>query len=667
MSARENEHAQMRFYTYDLETYPNIFLFSGKFFDSPEVYTLEISDRKNQRSELLSHLSYVQNTRAYMVGFNSLQFDYPVLHDLLAQPYTFDAMHAHLLGTKITEGGSYGKPSPYSIRMSDRILPQIDLVKINHFDNPNKRTSLKALQFAMRSESVEDLPFALRNLNHQEMDELISYNIHDVLETEKFLILNMHFIKMRQELIDNGVLSGDVLNYSDVKIGTEYLIRKIGRTKCFISGSKPRQSVRANVEFKDVILSKVHFRTEQFGAVLDWFKGINYWTGQEKKPKLEIDLGGIPFVFGLGGVHASVSSQYFESNETHVVKDVDVSGMYPAVANVNGFAPEHLGNDFVMAYRQMAADRKQYPKGSAMNLVLKLANNGASGNFENSYSCLYDPKCAYSVRINGQLQLLQLAELLSLIPGLKLIQANTDGVTAIVPREVEHLFNLWCNDWEAQTGYKLEHVDYKKMWIRDVNNYMAIAMDGTIKRKGAYWYPIKAEDYQGSSGSNWNKDFSNLSAQKGIEAVHILGARAEEIVKLIDNPFDFMIRYKVRGSDVLYVGDKPQLKTVRYYVSTKGEPMKKVAPPKGEVGTWKRRNGMADSEFNDILKTVPAGVWDARIHTKKKSKYAEVVTSVESGWRVRVCNKASDFNWSDVDWSYYVEQIEKLRIGVSNV
>lgn len=659
----------MTFYTFDLETYPNIFLFSGKFLDDSQVYTFEISDRVNHRNELLSHLSYIQNTRAFMVGFNSIGFDYHILHDLLTNPYTFGALHAHLLGTKIIQSQGFGGGRQgFYIPMGERILPQIDLYKVNHFDNANKATSLKALQFAMRSDSVEDLPFAIRPLTFSEMDQLRAYNVHDVLETEKFLIKNFPAIKMRQDLLEEGVLSGDVLNYSDVKIGTEYLIRKIGRAKCFIKGSTPKQSIRHCVEFKDIILPKIKFRTEQFQAVHDWFSAITLYMGDDKpKPKLEVELAGITFVFGLGGVHASVDRKYYESNDEYVIKDVDVAGMYPAVANVNGFAPEHLGNDFVIAYRQLSVDRKQYAKGTSRNLVLKLANNGASGNFENQYSCLYDPKCAYSVRINGQLQLLQLAEVLSLIPEVKLIQANTDGVTALVPRKLESFFDLWCNDWEAQTGYKLEHVPYKRMWIRDVNNYVAEGIDGTIKRKGAYWYPIKDEDYQGSSGSNWNKDFSNLSAQKGIEAVMLHGYRTEDVVRLITDPFDFMLRYKTPGGATLYVGDQPQLKTVRYYVSTKGEPMKKIATPKGEIGAWKRRNKLTDSEFNKILKEIPPGAWDERIHTKNKSKYAAVTTSVESGRLVKVCNRASEFDWRDVDWSYYVGEIEKLRIGSSNV
>lgn len=654
----------MKFYIYDLETFVSCFLFNGKFEDDSRVQTFEISSRRNDRDQLLQWLSYLQNSQALMVGYNSLSFDYPIVHELLTMPYTFDASKAHLLGTQIISAGNYGQ-NPNSIRFQDRIIPQLDLVKVNHFDNANRRVSLKSLQVAMRLDSVEDLPYNPNvDLSSEQMDNLIQYGIHDVMATEAFLKKCKPMIRMRQELLENGVLSGDVLNYSDVKIGTEYLIRKIGRQKCFLSGSKPRQTIRASIPFSTVILPKIQYRTESFRQILEWFKNQTIWVGGETRPSLKTPLAGLQFHFGVGGVHASVESKVFETNDTHVIKDIDVSGMYPAVATVNDFAPEHLGQDFVAAYKQLSIDRKQHPKGSTMNLLLKLANNGVFGNSNNPFSCFYDPKFTYSITINGQLQLLQLVELLSLIPGVELIQANTDGITAYVPRTVENFFDLWCNDWEAQTGLKLEHVPYRKMWIRDVNNYLAIDMKGNIKRKGAYWYPRKDDDYQGSSGSNWNKDFSMMVVQKATEQVLVHGHRVEDVIRLFSDPFDFLLRYKTPAGAKLFIGDKEQLKTVRYYVSTKGEPMKKIATPKGEIGHYKRKNGISDETYRTVLSQIPQGVWDERIHTKNKSKYAAVVTSIESGKLVKECNHIRNFSWRDVDYDYYINEIKKLLIGV---
>lgn len=650
----------MRFYIYDLETMFNCFLFTGKFEDSEQYDIFEISDRLNERERLIQWLGFLQNSNCHMVGFNSLNFDYPIIHELLNNPYTFTAQKAYLKAQEIIGSQTYGQ-SPNHIRVQDRIIPQVDLVKVNHFDNPNKRTSLKSLQFAMRSESVEDLPFAFNvPLSYEQMNLMISYNRHDVDETGKFLKICKPAILMRKELLDHGVLTGDVLNYSDVKIGTEYLIKKIGRPRCFISGSNPRQSLRSSVTFKEIILPKINFRTETFNTVLQWFREqILYFGKDAPRPKLESTLGGLQFHFGVGGVHASCENRSFHSTDTHAIIDIDVSGMYVAVAIANGFTPEHLGQAFSHAYKQLQSDRAQYPKGSMMNAVLKLAGNGVYGNSNNTFSCFYDPKYTFSVTVNGQLQLLQLVESLSQIPGLELIQANTDGVTAFVPRTQKPFFDLWKDVWQIETGLKLEEVEYSHMWIRDVNNYLAITKDGKVKRKGAYWYPETLKDYDGW----WNKDFSNMAAQKVVEVCLLHGWKPSEVIKLISDPFDFMLRYKTTDSAKLYIGGVEQLKTVRYYVSISGEKMYKVATPKGEIGAFKRANKVSGELWNKVMQEIPPGKWDARVHTKNKSKYQAVTTSVESGWLVKCCNKASDFNWKDVDYSYYAKEIEKLLIG----
>jgi hypothetical protein len=654
----------LNFYIYDLEVFPNCFLFGGKFEDNAGVYIFEISERKNQLQDLLNHLSYLQNAQALLTGYNNIGFDYEITHDLLNNVHTFDFHRAFQICKQIIGSNSYGFGN---VSHRDRIIPQLDLMKINHFDNANKRTSLKALQFAMRSRSVEDLPFEPETiLTSEQIDILIKYNIHDLTETELFLKKCKHHIQIRKDLIDQGVLKGDVLNFSDVKLGTEFLISKIGRTKCF-SGNKPIQTFREKIEFKDVVLDKIWYRTEPFQAVLDWFKKqVIYVKSEDELPKLEATLAGLKFHFGVGGLHASVEGKRFESSETHVIRDVDVSGMYPAIAVANGFFPEHLGQDFVTAYRQLQIDRHQYPKGTPMNLILKLAGNGVFGNSDNAYSCFYDPKFPKQITVNGQLQLLQLAESLSLIPGVQLIQANTDGITAYVPRDKEALFDMWCKEWEKETLLKLEYVDGQRMWIRDVNNYLFIDTKGKIKAKGAYWFPKSPEDYWGGSGSVWNKDFSMMVVQKVIEQVLINGWNPEALVKIMDDPFDFMIRAKTPSSATIYIGDKKMPKTIRYYVSTKGEPMKKVSKPTGDIGDFKRRQKLTDSFYAKIKSEIPPNTWDERIHTANKKRYEENVTGIEVGRLVKCCNNISDFDWKDLDYDYYIKEIEKLFIGDSN-
>ncbi len=179
------------------------------------------------------------------------------------------------------------------------------------------------------------------------------------------------------------------------------------------------------------------------------------------------------------------------------------------------------------------------------------------------------------------------------------------------------------------------------------------------KRKGAYWYPLNEAEYEGW----WNKDFSNLASIMAAEKAMTHSWPLEAAIKLVTDPFDFMLRYKATGQSKLFIGDKEQLKTVRYYVSVSGQPMKKVSPPKGEIGQFKRKNSLKDAFFDAILKEIGPNVWDARIHTGNKSKYDTVTTSVQSGWKVKECNLAKNFDWTDVDWNYYTDEAKKIIIG----
>lgn len=648
-----------KFYIYDIETYTNYFSFCGKFEGDSAHQYFEISDRRNDRDALVAHLNYLSQLDCYMVGFNSLGFDWPILQDLINNPYHFSPTRGKHLAQKIIDESNYGQ-SPLMVPYSKRTVKQLDLVKVHHFDNKNKRTPLKVLQFNMRSESVEDLPYHHNAiLNHEQMDRMAEYNLHDVTETENFLKHSMSAIKMREEIIEQGILRGDILNWSDVKIGTEMLASKIGYSKCYEGGRKPRQSYRSEIRFKELILPSIQYRDPQYQAVREWYEGVAIRPqAKEERPHLEVQLAGLPFHFGLGGVHASVSNKVFRASETHAIIDIDVAGMYVAVAIANGFAPEHLGENFSRAYKDIQSSRKQYAKGSTGNKVLKLAGNGVYGNSNNMYSFCYDPKYTFTVTVTGQLQMLQLVEMLASIPGLEIIQANTDGTTVYLRRDTIPYFRQWCKHWEDMTGLVLEDADYSAMWVRDVNNYIALGTNGKVKRKGAYWYPESWDDYEGQ----WNKDYSSLAVQKAASLCMVHGYTPDVAIKLITDPFDFMLRYKTTGGDKLYIGEQEMLRVTRYYVSTDGKPMKKVrfCPPE-KKGRFKRKPGLKDKFYEQVL--LEAGVnWDERIHTKNKTKYDDVTTSIQNGWKVTECNHKDNFSWSNLDWSYYEKEVSKIII-----
>ena len=87
-----------------------------------------------------------------------------------------------------------------------------------------------------------------------------------------------------------------------------------------------------------------------------------------------------------------------------------------------------------------------------------------------------------SITINGQLLLCMLTEQMLKVPGLRMIQANTDGITYLCPHEYLDHTRAVCRWWEQLTNLELEEALYNRMFIRDVNSYMAEKQDGKLKR-----------------------------------------------------------------------------------------------------------------------------------------------------------------------------------------
>ena len=256
---------------------------------------------------------------------------------------------------------------------------------------------------------------------------------------------------------------------------------------------KKLRTHRAPLEVEDIILPYINFKTPEFQGILDWFNKSRTGNLENK-----VMFGGIEFVFGEGGIHASWENKIFESDSEYDILDIDVTSYYPNLAIVNNFRPEHLGDAFSSVYHKLFVKRGEYPKGSVENQSYKIILNGAYGKFGDEYSFLFDKKVMNQICINGQLLIAMLCERLSFIQDIVIIQANTDGVTIRVKKSKRGEVQDVCTRWEKLTKLKLEYAEYKKMVINNVNNYMAQYHDGKVKDKGAA-YIVNPEHHKNKS------------------------------------------------------------------------------------------------------------------------------------------------------------------------
>lgn len=677
---------------YDIECYPNVFCVTFLEPKSGKIITFEISEWVDDWDKFSRFIQQSQDSMIRWVGFNNFGYDYQVIHKIL-QLNNFSSLDGKTKADMICQISnkiiSMLKEDRFkkTIWPKDHYVTQIDLFKIHHFDNKNRSTSLKKLEFNMRSKKIQDLPYKPGSiLTEEQKNELIKYNIHDVKETAKLYEKTADMIKFREELTKK--YDKNFLNHNDTKIGKDYFIMELESVgiDCFKigkDGREPIQTKRSSIIIKDLILPVVKFERLEFNLIKDYFskkiidkkinglitlKGIFNLIEEEdlgelknfsnlkkktgKVEKLNCLIGNFQFDFGAGGIHGSINSNIIEEDENFVIIDYDVTSLYPSIAIKYNLYPQHLTQTFCDIYSRLKQDRLKYPKGTPENAMLKLALNGVYGDSNSEYSPFYDPQYTLSVTINGQLILCMLAEMYMSVKKLEIIQINTDGITIKVSRnkidEIEKINRVW----ENIAGLKLERADYSKMFISDVNNYIGLYTDGKLKRKGKYEYEREL-----------HQNHSSLVIQRAVESHLVNNTDIEDFIKNHDNIFDFFLRTNVPRSSRLiieYDDNIDDLQNItRYFVANNGGKLHKIMPPLKQTKSV---------EFYREQARTPAQIRDFKIMLNRRNKLKvqdrERIISINEGEIVQPINNIENPSIGHfkelINYEWYIKEAYKI-------
>ena len=234
---------------HDIETYPNVFTIGITHKVTGQRWLFEISDWKNDIQLLCAFIERSSYLDCEAVGYNSLGFDYPVIHFIYKNRYVgITAADIYEKAMAIINAHGPGRFA-HMVWESDWLMKQVDLFKIHHFDNVSKSTSLKVLEFNMRMHSVEDLPFPVGTvLNYEQRCILIDYMWHDIDATGDFLDHTSEQIQLRREL--SAEFGINMMNMSDVKMGEVILVhemQKAGIQTHEYQGNKKKLSDKRNV------------------------------------------------------------------------------------------------------------------------------------------------------------------------------------------------------------------------------------------------------------------------------------------------------------------------------------------------------------------------------------------------------------------------------------
>lgn len=560
-----------------------------------------INKDQNDIVEFCRFLSDCKKNNQWHISYNGLEFDAQITQHVMKHQQLYTTMAGDKIAEKIyayaqetiarKNRGEFVEFAPYKL-----FIRQIDLFKLNHWDNKAKSSSLKWVQYAMDWENVEEMPH-----HHYEpvtddhtLQKVISYCINDVQSTKKILEHSKEQIKLRQVLTkEYGI---DLYSASEPRISKElflyFLEQKTGIEKAEL---KRMRTPRTHIVLGDCILDYVKFQTPEMQRMLDYFRKTVI-TSTKDGFKYRMEYKGVKTDYGLGGIHGATEAGVYEAKAGWTIMTSDVTSFYPNLAIKNGFAPEHLPKkEFLELYEWFFEERKKIPKSDPKNYVYKIILNSTYGLTGDENSFLYDPRMTMQITVNGQLLLSMLYEMLSLaIPeGVPLMQ-NTDGLEMMIPTSQVETYMKVCAEWEKLTKLSLEHDEYKKMIIRDVNNYIAVNIKDKVKCKGAFEW----EDLEKKKVATFHKNKSFLIIPKAIYAHFVHGIKPEDFLRDNRDLMDYCAGVKSKGAwyyEQRYV-DKGELKIhrlqkiVRYFVSNDGSKIVKCHPDGREIqvesGSW---------------------------------------------------------------------------------
>jgi len=413
------------------------------------------------------------------VSFNGINYDLPVLTKAL---YGAENIDLKLLSDYIINHQVRSWQHDFDPIQCDHI----DLIEVA----PGVMTSLKIYGGRLHAPKLQDLPIEPDALISPEQRELLRTYCANDLHTTKLLFESLsEQIALRERMTqDEGV---DLRSKSDAQIAEAVIKKRVEKMR---GNRLERPDDLSGQTFRYDPPSFIYYSSEAMNGVLDLVRNTVFTVsdkGRVEMPdeiaKLSIKIGRSVYRMGIGGLHSSEKKVSYVTDDRHLLIDRDVASYYPAIILNDGLAPESMGRSFSTVYKGIV-DKRLAAKAAGDKVVsesLKITINGSFGKFGSPYSRLYSPKLLIQTTVTGQLSLLMLIEMLEGFD-IPVVSANTDGIVIHCPIDFTHCMNAVVKWWEKETNFQTEATSYKAIYSRDVNNYIAVKNDGSVKLKGAY-------------------------------------------------------------------------------------------------------------------------------------------------------------------------------------
>lgn len=499
----------MKIVTYDCEVFSHdwIVVFKDK---ETGIFTVVHNDNEALRSCISEDAVYI--------GFNSKHYDQYIIKGICADfsPQELKQLNDYIIAGN--QGWQYPLLNGFYFSFNN----------VDIRDDTQQGLSLKAIEGHMGISIQEtEVDFNLdRPLTQEELDQTIFYCKHDVDATEKLT-------DIRKDYLKNKINLGRMAGLTDTK------------AMAMTNGKLTAAMLKATAQKHDDERQYVYpdnLRREYIPQeVFDFFDRMydpNISDAEYFKSKLEISVGECPVTIGFGGIHGAIPNYFWSEQEDpeEAIRNKDVGSYYPHLCTINGYTSRNIPSPQV--YENVLDSRMKAKAAGdiATANALKLVCNTTYGCLLNQYNDLYDPLMGRSVCISGQLYLLELARhCYQDIPGLKIVQLNTDGIMVQCRKEYLSQLDEICDEWQSRTGFELETDSVIKIAQKDVNNYVEIQEGGKTKAKGGYL--VKGISTVGA----FNINNSCCIVATALKEYFVNGTPVEETIENCNDIFQFQI------------------------------------------------------------------------------------------------------------------------------
>ena len=576
---------------YDIEIFPNVFHCVCKDTETNDLYKFEISNRKNQLTELVDFFFY-KNIDKMFCGYNNKHYDDVIINYMIDYYYKLDSLSYltickslfNLSQTIITS--EEGDTSKFKRWKYAKYFYSMDLLTM--LFSSKLRVGLKEMQVTMNYKNVEEYDGDFdQPLLDSNIDDMIAYNINDVESTTELLNRLKDDVQLR--LFIEQEYGIDALSMDSVKFGETLLLKKYcEQTNLSEQYVKSLRSPMDYIPLKDVILPFVQYKNPILQDVLKDMKSQTVYSKERKGYEKKFVLSNVRYSVGVGGIHSLHTPKIFVPDETEYIGHSDVASMYPSFIIKYKWIPRHLGEEFWKVYSQIYKERieAKHSGQKLKNLALKLTLNSVTGKMQQETSWMYDPFSVFKIRINGQLVLLMLVDRL-LELNCKIVQVNTDGVMYIAKKTQHQLVQNAINEVEQLSQLSFESDDYEAFYQYAINDYIGVEKGYSqshdpklIEKKGMF-----------ITEPRLGKGLAPTIIPKAVINYFLTKQSTSEYIRNCKNINDFLMYQRVDKKFKVVHGETPVQRINRFYASTNDYYLFKINP-EGQINNMLVKSGV---------------------------------------------------------------------------